>query len=70
MLLLVLRLLCSCLNCLREGVWTKNTPADVARWQTHSMDETVALRLPIPERGLGMSPFLHGFSGPAGSAAQ
>ena len=48
MVLLVLLLLCSCLGCLREGVWTKYTPADVARWKAQSVDETAALCLSLP----------------------
>ena len=50
MVLLVLLLFCSCLACLREGVWTQYTPADVARWQAHAhpMDETAAPRQPLP----------------------
>ena len=46
MVLLVLLLFCSCLGCLREGVWTKYTPADAARWKAQSADETAVPRLP------------------------
>ena len=50
MVLLVLLLFCSCLACLREGVWTQYTSADVARWQAHAhpVDETAAPRQPLP----------------------
>ncbi len=48
MFLLVLLLFCSCLGCLREGVWTKYTPADVARWQAHAAVETAFPRQPLP----------------------
>ena len=51
MVLLVLLLFCSCLGCLREGVWTQYTPADVARWQAQSELETTVARLAFsPQR--------------------
>ena len=42
MVLLVFLLFCSCLGCLREGVWTQYTPDDVARWKARQEVETPA----------------------------
>lgn len=66
MVLLVLLLYCSCLGCLREGVWTKYTPADAARWKAQSVDETAALRLFLPTQWPVTAPLPRGFSGRAG----
>jgi hypothetical protein len=52
MVLIVLLLLCSCLCCLREGVWTKYTPEDVARWKAHSTAEKAVPRLPSRDQEL------------------
>jgi hypothetical protein len=65
MVLLVLLLLCSCLGCLREGVWTKYTPADVARRHAQPVNETAVPSQPLPTPrafALGLD---RGFSGPA-----
>ena len=69
MVLLVLLLLCSCLGCLREGVWTKYTPADVARWQAQATEEMAAPRLPPPPHTLVASHPPHRSVGPNGNTA-
>ena len=69
MVLLVLLLFCSCLGCLREGVWTKYTPADVARWKAQSADETAALHLFLSTQRPVTVPIPRGLSGRAGRAA-
>ena len=69
MVLLVLLLFCSCLGCLREGVWTKYTPADVARWKAQSADETAALHPSPPTQRPVTAPLPRGLSGRAGRAA-
>ena len=63
MVLLVLLLFCSCLGCLREGVWTKYTPADVARWQAQAVNEMAVPCQPLPQ--LSAPRLSCGFSGPA-----
>ena len=68
MVLLVLLLFCSCLGCLREGVWTKYTPADAARWKAQSVDETAALHLSLPTQRLVTAPLPRGLSGRVGRA--
>lgn len=69
MVLLVLLLFCSCLGCLREGVWTKYTPADVARWHAHPVDETAVPYQLLPPQQLVASRLTHGFSGPTEKTA-
>ncbi|GAA4054195.1 hypothetical protein GCM10022409_46550 [Hymenobacter glaciei] len=69
MVLLVVLLFCSCLGCLREGVWTTYTPADVARWQAHAADETAVPRHPLPTQPLVAPRLARGFTGPAENAA-
>ncbi|WP_035565288.1 hypothetical protein [Hymenobacter sp. IS2118] len=69
MVLLVVLLFCSCLGCLREGVWTTYTPADVARWHAHAADETAVPRHPLPPQPLAAPRLARGFSGPAENAA-
>ena len=68
MVLLVLLLFCSCLGCLREGVWTKYTPADAARWKAQSVDETAVLHLSLPTQRPVTAPLPRGLSGRAGRA--
>ena len=68
MILLVLLLFCSCLGCLREGVWTQYTPADVARWQAQSVQETAVVRLAFPPQRPVSPGTSRRYSGPAGRA--
>ena len=65
MVLLVFLLICSCLGCLREGMWTHYTPADVARWQAHQMVEKPSPRLPSPTLRLDAPRLARSLSGPA-----
>jgi hypothetical protein len=69
MVLLVLLLFCSCLGCLREGVWTQHTPADVARWQAQAMNEMAVPSQPLPQLRLSAPRLSRGFSGPAEGVA-
>ena len=69
MVLLVFLLFCSCLGCLREGVWTKYTPADVARWKAQQMVETPGPRLPLPTPQLATSRLTRSLSGPTAGVA-
>lgn len=69
MVLLVLLLFCACLGCLREGVWTKYTADDVARWHAHAVDGTAVPYQPLPPP-LGAPHLARGFSGPAEKAAR
>lgn len=39
-------LLFCCLACFREGVWTRYTRLDVARWQAHTARQTPATPTP------------------------
>ena len=44
-------LLLCCLACFREGVWTKYTPQDVARWQAQAAEQPpCAPAVPAPAR--------------------
>lgn len=69
MVLLVFLLLCSCLGCLREGVWTKYTPADVARWQAYQVVETPGPRLPFSTQRLDAPRFARALSNPVEGVA-
>ena len=66
-MLLVLLLFHLYLSCLRKEVWTKYTLADVALWQTHSVDETTVPHLPIPTQRAVMAHLPRGFSRPVGN---
>lgn len=73
MVLLVLLLFCACLGCLWEGVWTKYTANDVARWHAHAVGGTAVpyqTLPPPPPPPLGAPHLAHGFSGRAEKAAR
>lgn len=40
----------ACPGCLREGVQTKCTADDAARWHAHPIPETAAARQPLPSQ--------------------
>ena len=69
MVFLVVFLFFSCLGCLREGVWTKYTPDDVARWHARSAEKTVMPRLPLPAQRLVSSRTPGVYAGPVGKTA-
>ena len=69
MVLLVFLLLCSCLGCLREGVWTKYTPADVARWKAFQVVKTPGPHLLFPAQRLEAPRFARALSNPVEGVA-
>ena len=48
MYVVLFALLGLCLACFREGVWTKYTPQDVARWQSEAAQAMLAPPLHHP----------------------
>ena len=68
MVFLVVFLFFSCLGCLREGVWTKYTPDDVARWHARSAEKTAVPRLPLPAQRLVSSRPPDGYADPVRKA--
>ena len=68
MVFLVVFLFFSCLGCLREGVWTKYTPDDVARWHARSAEKPAVPRLSLPAQRLVSSRTPDVYAGPVGKA--